>query len=170
MRSRLALALLPALLLLGACMSEAPSEDIGARTAAVTTTNGTAQVTITPHENRMAFWETRFTVAPGQEVTLVFENTATRRAMIHNVVLLRTEEQAVVNRVGQAALAAGKDAAYLPDDEAIVAATELASPGETVAVTFTAPSEPGAYAYLCTFPGHYLTMQGTMHVEAAPAT
>jgi len=43
--------------------------------------------------------------------------------------------------------------------------TEVAKPGETVEVTFTAPEEPGAYTYLCTYPGHWATMQGTMRVE-----
>ena len=33
-------------------------------------------------------------------------------------------------------------------------------------VEFTAPAE-GEYTYVCTFPGHYMMMQGTMRVVAA---
>lgn len=164
------IALLPALLLLSACTRDSAPQESDARTAAVTITDGAAQVTLTPRGNRMDFQETSFTVEPGQDVTLIFENTATSPAMQHNVVLLTTDAAPVVNRVGQAALDAGKDAAYIPDDDAVLAATDLARPGETVRITFTAPSEPGDYAYICTFPGHYLTMQGTMQVQPAPAT
>jgi azurin len=32
-------------------------------------------------------------------------------------------------------------------------------------VTFTAPAA-GDYPYICTFPGHYMTMRGVMHVVA----
>ena len=123
------------------------------------------EIRITPVGNEMRYEQTSFTVQAGQEVTIVFENTATTPAMQHNVVVLNSNDDAVVNRVGQAALTAGADADYIPEDEAILAHTALAQPGETVQVTFTAPSEPGQYRYICTFPGHYMLMQGTMTVQ-----
>jgi len=123
-------------------------------------------VRITPVGNQMTYEQTEITVPAGEEITLTFENTATSAAMKHNVVVLTTSEEMVVQRVGQAGMkAAGSE--YVPDDEAVLAATALADPGETVTVTFTAPSEPGEYTYLCTFPGHYATMQGTMRVVDA---
>ena len=84
--------------------------------------------------------------------------------MQHNVVILTSDDDAVASRVGQAAIEAGEAADYIPEDEAILAYTSLAQPGETVRVTFTAPSEPGTYRFICTFPGHYMMMQGTMTV------
>ncbi|MCH8962102.1 MAG: hypothetical protein IH820_12455 [Bacteroidetes bacterium] len=36
-------------------------------------------------------------------------------------------------------------------------------------LTFTAPTEPGDYPYVCTFPGHWRTMQGVMQVVASPS-
>lgn len=124
------------------------------------------EVTITPVGNQMKYEQTEFTVPAGKEVTLTFENTATSGSMKHNVVLLATAEASVVTRVGQAgAQAAGNE--HVPEDEAVLAHTALADPGETVSVTFTAPSDPGEYQYLCTFPGHYTMMQGTMTVVDA---
>jgi azurin len=120
-------------------------------------------VTITPVGNQMTYEQTEITVPAGEEVTLTFENTATSAAMKHNVVVLTTSEDAVVQRVGQAGMKAASSE-YVPDDEAVLAATGLADPGETVTVTFEAPSEPGAYTYVCTYPGHYASMQGTMRV------
>lgn len=123
------------------------------------------EVTIEPVGNQMQYQETEFTVQAGQEVTVVFNNTATSAAMQHNVVVLNTTDEEVINRVGQAALQAGPDSDYIPEDDAIIAHTPMSKPGETVEVTFTAPSEPGEYTYICTFPGHYMTMRGTMIVE-----
>lgn len=123
-----------------------------------------SSITITPVGNQMTFEQTEFTVAAGSEITLTFDNTATSPVMAHNVVLLADEAGRTINRVGQAATAAASNA-YVPDDEAILAATDLAQPGETVTMTFTAPNEPGTYAYICTFPGHYNMMQGTMIVK-----
>jgi len=60
-----------------------------------------------------------------------------------------------------------KDNEYIPADagDQIVANTIMLGPGEETTITFTAPSEPGDYPYLCSFPGHYATMQGVMTVE-----
>ncbi|MEP0546912.1 MAG: plastocyanin/azurin family copper-binding protein [Rhodothermales bacterium] len=124
---------------------------------------GPAEVTIQPVDNEMKYAQTSFTVEAGQEVTIVFENTATSEAMHHNVVVLTSNDDEVANRVGQAAMTA-VDTDYIPNDPAILAHTPMSAPGETVRVSFTAPSEPGTYRYICTYPGHYVMMQGTMTV------
>lgn len=123
------------------------------------------KVVLEPEGNQMKFATTEFTVNPGEEVRLVFKNTANSPAMVHNVVMLTTSEDAVAREVGQAGASAGASANYAPNHDAILAATEVAKPGETVEVTFTAPENPGEYTYLCTYPGHWTTMQGTMRVE-----
>jgi azurin len=122
------------------------------------------KIVIEPEGNQMKFATTEFTVEPGEKVRLVFENTASSPAMIHNVVLLSTSNDAVVREVGQAGAGAGASADYVPDHDAILAATDVAKPGETVEVTFTAPEKTGEVTYVCTYPGHWATMQGTMRV------
>lgn len=151
----------------------APAQDggtaaaTGGTAAEVTTTpDGVATVRILPVGNEMRYEQTEFTVEAGQTVRIVFENTATSPAMHHNVVVLNDHDNATANRVGQAALtAAGND--YIPEDDAILAHTPMSAPGETVEVEFTAPEEPGDYLYICTYPGHYAVMQGTMRVVAS---
>lgn len=118
-------------------------------------------ITLTPDGNQMKFAETEIRVQPGQEITVVFENTATSSAMQHNVVFLNTADDSAIKRVGQAATSADN---YVPDDPAVITATDIAKPGETTEVTFTVPEAPGEYAYVCTYPGHYVQMQGTMVV------
>lgn len=123
------------------------------------------EMAVTPDGNQMLFAQKEFTVKPGQTVRITFQNTATMPGMSHNVVFVTAEED--INLVGQAAMSAS-DTEYVPSSEAkrIIAYTPLAEPGETVTVEFTAPSTPGDYPYICTFPGHYMMMQGTMHVVA----
>ena len=96
----------------------------------------------------------------GSELTIRFINTATSPMMTHNVVVVEKQED--VDAVGRAAITAQEND-YIPPthEDKIIAYTPLAAPGETVEVTFTVPP-PGEYPYICTFPGHYVAMQGTL--------
>jgi azurin len=143
--------------------TDAPPAEVAAEVAPY---DGPAfEATITPVGETMEYEQTEITVHPGQTVRLTFQNTATNPAMSHNVVVLAMN--ASVNDVGQAAMSAA-DTDYIPAgfDDQILAHTAMAAPGETVTVEFTSPAE-GEYTYVCTFPGHYMMMQGTMRVVAA---
>ena len=54
---------------------------------------------------------------------------------------------------------------HLPKMVRFWSAVALAKPGETVEVTFTVPSEPGEYPYICTYPAHFMTMRGVLIVS-----
>jgi azurin len=58
---------------------------------------------------------------------------------------------------------------FVPDTpemkEKILWATGLLGSGERETLRFTAPKKPDDYPYVCTFPGHWRTMNGTMHVK-----
>lgn len=123
------------------------------------------ELTLQPKGNQMKYATTELTAQAGETVRLVFENVAESPSMVHNVVILNTTDDEVVERVGMAGQSAGQSAGYIPDDDAIIAHTDLAQPGETVEVTFTAPEDPGEYTYVCTYPGHWAIMQGTLVVE-----
>jgi len=126
-------------------------------------------VTIHPQGNQMKYKETEFTVPAGETVKVVFDNTATSPSMQHNVVIAASGSQELLKKIGQAGTQAGSTNDYVPQEgdltDQILAHTPIAKPGETVSVTFTTPSEPGKYGYVCTYPGHWATMQGTMIVE-----
>ena len=123
--------------------------------------SGTLEFIIRPVGDQMKYETESISVSAGTEVTLIMENIATLPTMVHNIVVLKTDSDEDVNRVGMAAISAEN---YLPEDEAIFTATPIAQPGETVRVTFTTPTEPGTYRYICTYPGHYALMQGVMIV------
>jgi azurin len=152
-----------------ASSSEAASASSASSTQSASSGEVDQTITLHPKGNQMKYRETEFTVAPGQTIELVFENTATSPSMQHNVVVLNSTEDAVFRRVGEAGMSAGSANDYVPEDDAIIAYTPVAPPGETVSVTFTVPEQTGDYGYVCTFPGHWATMQGTMHVEKSAA-
>jgi azurin len=47
----------------------------------------------------------------------------------------------------------------------VLFSTPIVNPGQTITVQFRAPTETGAYPYVCTFPGHWRLMNGTMTVR-----
>jgi azurin len=50
-----------------------------------------------------------------------------------------------------------RDNGYISPDYAdqVIAHTAMLGAGQTDTITFTVPSEPGEYDYICSFPGHY---------------
>lgn len=174
MRSRLLV--FPFVLILGLTLtacggSESSPDDASASSS--TAQSASAEevdrtVTLQPKGNQMKYEQTEFTVAPGETVRLVFENVATSPSMQHNVVILTSNDDALFKKVGEAGTRAGSKNDYVPQEDElrkkVLAHTPMSKPGETVEVTFTVPKETGEHGYLCTFPGHWATMQGTMVV------
>ena len=154
-----------------------PDDEAASSSTSATQSESTADVdrtvTLHPKGNQMKYRETEFTVAPGATIRLVFENTATSPSMQHNVVVLASTEDGIFQKVGEAGTRAGSTNDYIPQEETlreqILAYTPMSKPGETVEVTFTVPEETGEYGYVCTFPGHWATMQGTMYVKEGGA-
>ena len=54
------------------------------------------KIVMEPDGNQMTYATTEFSVEPGEKVRLVFKNTASSPAMMHNVVLLTNSDDAVV--------------------------------------------------------------------------
>jgi len=116
----------------------------------------------------MQFDVKTFEVKAGEPVTLTLKNTGKlpKIAMGHNLVVLKKGISAIA--FGQKAMGAGANATNpLPDSvkEDVLASTKLLGPGESDTVKFTAPAEAGSYEYVCTFPGHFAMMRGTMTVK-----
>lgn len=141
--------------------SSAPAADTPAE-APMAQSDG-QEVVIRPVGDQLKFEQESFEVKAGSKVTLVMDNIATMAMMQHNVVILAAG--ADPDAIGVAAIQAGPDNQYVPDDPGVLVHTPMAKPGERVMVEFTAPA-PGEYVYICTFPGHYSVMKGVMTVVA----
>ncbi len=122
---------------------------------------GTAEIALGTVGETMAYDQTAFTVQAGQKVHVVLANHATSQAMKHNWVLVKPGAEADVANGG---VAAGEGSGYLKQGDAnVLAFTSLSQPGGQVEVTFVAPAA-GSYPFICTFPGHYMMMKGTLTV------
>jgi len=87
-------------------------------------------------------------------------------AMPHNLVVVAP---GAVEEIGPATekMSPEPDAqgrCYIPDSPKVLHATKLVDPGQQVKLSFTAPEAPGDYQYVCTFPGHWRRMLGTLAV------
>ena len=125
------------------------------------------KITISGNDT-MQFDVKNFEVKAGKSVIITFKNAGKlpKIAMGHNLVLLKKGITAI--SFGQKALGAGANAVNaLPDSLKgdVIASTKLLGPGEEEVLSFTAPKETGAYEYVCTFPGHFAMMRGTMTVK-----
>jgi azurin len=123
----------------------------------------------------MKFSVTEIAAKPGEKlsVTLVNNGTTPKFSMGHNWVLLASGVD-VQQFLVTAAESVTTD--YVPggpnaqngqggQNGGILAATKLLGPNERDTVTFTAPTKPGRYEFLCSFPGHYqVGMRGVLIV------
>lgn len=56
---------------------------------------------------------------------------------------------------------------YIPHTSDVLYYTDVVPPGDSFTIHFRAPEKPGRYPYLCTFPGHWMVMNGELIVEKA---
>ncbi len=100
-------------------------------------------------------------VRAGSKVQLTFNNNDD---MQHNFVIT---QPGAANAVGEAALALGlkgSEMHYIPDTGDVLFHSNLLQPESSETIYFTAPSKPGTYQYVCTFPGHHALMRGRLVV------
>jgi putative heme-binding domain-containing protein len=103
-------------------------------------------------------------VKAGERVQLTFNNPD---VVPHNWVLVRRDS---LSRVGDLAnkLIADPEAVlhqYVPKTDDVLVYTDIVPPQQSFTMWFNAPREKGRYPYLCTFPGHWMVMNGEMIVE-----
>ena len=125
--------------------------------------NGVVDQTVSVQgEDGLKFSVTSFEVKPGARVRLSFANASD---MLHNVVIVKP---GTATRVADAALKLGLDAMrldFVPRMDEVLYHTALLEPQKAETIYFEAPTTPGDYTFVCTFPGHAVTMQGTMRVR-----
>ncbi len=161
-KNLLALSFLLGAVLLAGCGPQPPA----APAAAAATPPGPRVIAITAADN-MKFSTEAITASPGEplQVTLTNLGSLPKESMAHNWVLLKAGVDA-----GAFALAAitAKDTDYLPPalQDQVVAHIGMQGPHQTGEVDFNAPTAPGDYTYLCTFPAHYqVGMHGILTVK-----
>ena len=104
-------------------------------------------------------------VKAGQEVTLTLRHIGKSEKIVmgHNFVLLKQGVDIATFCADAGTAGVSKD--WIPaDGKDAIAYTKMLGGGESTTVTFTAPPA-GTYSFVCSFPGHWATMNGTFIVE-----
>lgn len=127
------------------------------------------EITITTHTSELRFDKETFTVKAGQKVKLTLVNPEDSiNLQPHNLLIL---EPGKLEEIGAAANAELADPSFLSDRHAVPTSnyvlhhTKLLIPGESETLEFVAPTLPGDYPFLCSYPGHWSVMHGIMVVE-----
>jgi azurin len=162
MKKYLLLPLMAAALVLSGCGQK--NETAPAPAAESASTVATFELTA---NDSMKYNLTRLEVKAGQDVKVILTNMGSmpKAAMAHNWVLLKkgSDGKAFVDA---AATAAATD--YIPAalTGEIIVHTKLLGPKQSDEVDFKAPTEPGEYPFVCSFPAHYLSgMHGVLVVK-----
>ncbi len=111
---------------------------------------------------QMRYDTTEIIVSPGTPLKIVFENGDD---LPHNLAFCDAGTDVVA--MSNAQMEKPEEALrrnWMPDDKRIWAHSKLLNPKETQELLITAPEKPGVYPFVCTFPGHALTMKGELKV------
>lgn len=114
-------------------------------------------------EEEMRYDIPYFVVEAGKSVQIVLEN---HDLMPHNLVITVPE---ALKEVAQLGLQVGPNNGwngmpYVPESDKVLHATQMVPSDQQITLTFDAPTEPGEYPYVCTFPQHWYRMYGVMVV------
>jgi azurin len=115
----------------------------------------------------MKYSITAIEAKPGEDLKVVLTNTGSqpKEVMGHNFVLLAAGTDAASF---DAAAAQAKDTGYIPANlsNEIITHIDLLGPRKSGETDFKAPTVPGEYTYLCTFPAHFqVGMKGILTVK-----
>jgi putative membrane-bound dehydrogenase-like protein len=118
---------------------------------------------VRPIPHRMQYDRSHLYVQAGKPFEIVFENTD---IMPHNLVVTQPDSREEIGILAEK-MGASPDAfkkQFIPDSPKVLHASGMLQPGEQQKLQLTAPTAAGEYQYVCTFPGHWRTMWGTLHV------
>ena len=101
------------------------------------------------------------TVKEGSKVKITLINEGIDVAMQHNILFVNFGKR---KDLAAKAVQAGADKNYIPQDPNLIAASDMAMPGETVVLEFDAPKK-GNYEFFCSYPGHSMMMRGYLFVK-----
>jgi azurin len=125
---------------------------------------GVRRIQISAIADQMKFDITHVTVKPGEQIELVLLNPD---IMPHNLVLVApgTLESVGAKAEAMASQADGFQKNFVPQTPEVLYSTKLISQGALARIRLAAPTVPGNYPYLCSFPGHWRVMNGVMEVR-----
>jgi uncharacterized cupredoxin-like copper-binding protein len=109
----------------------------------------------------MQFDLVRFIVKPNEQIRIVLSNMDD---MTHNFLITKPGKRLDIVYAALKLQERGPQLNYIPPSPDVLWSVPLIPPNQSTTLSFTSPSEPGAYPYVCTIPGHGFIMYGVMYV------
>lgn len=112
----------------------------------------------------LQYVQKQLTAKAGEKLTIVFKNPD---VVPHNWMLAKPGTLQKIGNLANLMITDPQGLAkhYVPDSPDVLAYTDMTNPKESFTIHITAPKEKGDYPYLCTFPGHWMVMNGVLKVE-----
>ncbi|MFM7150432.1 MAG: HEAT repeat domain-containing protein, partial [Gemmataceae bacterium] len=112
---------------------------------------------------QMRYDQDRIVVQAGKPFEILFENTDT---MPHNLVFVKPGSLEEIGDLAEktSSMPGAMDRGYVPVSPKILLSSNLIQPRQMQRISWTAPSAPGIYPFVCTYPGHWRRMNGAMYV------
>lgn len=112
----------------------------------------------------LQFVQKQLSAKAGEKITIRFKNPD---VVPHNWLLARPGS---LQRLGEKVNLMITDPQglakhYVPDSDDVIAYTDMTNPKAEFVIHLTAPKDKGEYPYLCTFPGHWMVMNGVLKVQ-----
>lgn len=120
---------------------------------------------ITNDDGTMSYDKKELTVTAGQTVSISFTNPDTAQ---HNFILAQPGSLKVLGAAADKMVRddTGEDVNYVPKSTQIIYVAPVLVPKKVTKFEFKAPAAPGQYVIICTFPGHWKTMNAVLNVVA----
>jgi uncharacterized cupredoxin-like copper-binding protein len=110
----------------------------------------------------MQFDLVRFSVKPNEQIRIVLSNNDD---MTHNFLITKPGKRLDIVNAALKLEERGPALNYIPPSPDVLWSVPAIPANQTATLSFTSPSQPGAYPYVCTIPGHGFIMYGVMHVS-----
>jgi azurin/sugar phosphate isomerase/epimerase len=112
----------------------------------------------------LQFVQKQLQAKAGEKLTIVFKNTD---VVPHNWLLAKPGSLQKLGDKCNLMITDPQGLAkhYVPDSDDVIAYTDMTNPKGEFSIHITAPKDKGDYPYLCTFPGHWMVMNGVLKVE-----
>ena len=125
--------------------------------------DGAREVRIAAGQN-LTYDTREFRVQAGEAIKLVFKNPD---VVPHNWVLIQPDKLQVIGAEANKIISDPEALIrhYVPQSPEVICFTDIVDGKQETEIQFRVPDQPGRYPYLCTFPGHWMVMNGVMIVQ-----
>ncbi len=112
---------------------------------------------------RMIYDKEMIVVQAGKPVEFRFSNTDN---MPHNFAILKPGSLEEIGLLGESTETEpdAKERHFVPKSDKVLLSSHLLASGESQALSYEVPKQPGVYPYVCTYPKHWRRMYGALYV------